>query len=92
MDAPILGHTLLIKQTLTIQDKPKKQRPYPVSDVKKKVINELVYQILNLGIISESNSSYSFPIVLKKKLDKTWRFCVDFRYVNSLTENDSFSM
>jgi hypothetical protein len=46
--------------------------------------------MLSRGIIRKSNSSYASPVLLRTKSDGSWRFCVDYRHINSLTPHDSF--
>ncbi|KAL7291774.1 hypothetical protein TKK_0014559 [Trichogramma kaykai] len=63
--------------------------PYRYSDEKKLEIDQQVKGMLDQGIIETCVSPYSSPIVLAKKKDGTWRFCIDYRRLNSLTEDSA---
>ena len=51
-----------------------------------------VRRTLEKGIIQESVTPWSSSVVLVKKKDGSYRFCVDFRKVNKVTKVDSFPM
>ena len=86
-----LGRTSLVQHVIDTGDAmPIKQRPYRVSPDVKKEIDRQVDEMLEKGIIQESISPWSSPVVLVKKKDGSFRFCVDFRKVNKVTKVDSF--
>jgi hypothetical protein len=90
IDAP-LGRVKSIKHRFQlIEERPKKQRPYTMSQVKHDEIRRQVDYMIENRIIRKSKSVYASSVLLRTKSDGSWRFCVDYRHVNSLTPHDSF--
>ena len=60
-------------------------RPYRSFLIQKEEIERLVKDMLKNGIIQHSSSSFASPVLLVKKKYNTWRFCIDYGHLNSLT-------
>ncbi|CAF5024393.1 unnamed protein product, partial [Rotaria sp. Silwood1] len=64
--------------------------PYRVSYKDEQIQREEIDRLLKQGIIEESKSPWSSPIVLVRKKDGSVRFCIDFRKLNNITTKDAF--
>jgi hypothetical protein len=53
-------------------------RPYRYSPQQKSEIEKQVQDMLRLGVIQHSASSFASPVPLVKKKDGNWCFCVDY--------------
>ena len=69
---------------------PTSVRPYFKTVQQRKEVQQEVRKLLNQGILQPSSSPWSSPVLLKKKPDGTYRFLVDFRRLNSVTQKDSY--
>lgn len=66
--------------------------PYRYTPEQKNEIEAQVKDMLEKGSITKSFSPFSSPVLLVKKKDQTWRFCVDFRHLNAITLKTTYPM
>ncbi|KAG1946736.1 hypothetical protein F2P79_013286 [Pimephales promelas] len=87
------GRTDLVTHTIRTGDaQPIKQRAYRTSPHMRAEIDRQVQQLLSHDVIEESCSPWASPVVLVKKKDGSYRFCIDFRKLNAVTVKDSYPL
>ena len=65
-------------------------KPYRYLHFQKNEIEKQVRNTLVQGVIEPNNTLYSSPVLLVKKKDGSWRFCIDYRALNQVTVKDQF--
>lgn len=51
-------------------------------------MRSLLAGMLQSGILTESSSPWAALIVMVRKKDRSWRFCVVYRKLNAVTHKD----
>jgi len=65
-------------------------KPYRYPHSQKEAMTSIIQEMLKEGIIIPSNNLYSSLVLLVRKKDGSWRFCVDYRALNIATVRDRF--
>ena len=92
IDDDDIGTSTLIKHKIIPKNnKVVYRRQYRHSKEQEKQIDEEVNKLLKNGVIKESMSPFNSPVLMvPKKEPGKWRFCLDCRYINDLTEDEYF--
>lgn len=90
----IRGPTPLTKHHIKIKSdcEPIKFRYAPRNPAMQEIIDQEIDKMLQDDVIEPSNSPWSSPIVIVKKKDKKYRFCIDFRKINKISEKDAYPL
>ena len=85
-----LGHTHVIVHDIdTGASSPIRQHPRRLPYHDRAEVEKQVRDMLAQGVIQPSTSPWSSPFVLVKKKDGSYRFCMDYRKLNSVTKIDA---
>ena len=76
----------------TGDSKPVRMQPYRQSFAEKAEIDKQVGPMEEWGVVRPSSSPFAAAVVLARKKNGKWRFCVDFRGLNKLTVPDNYPL
>ena len=65
---------------------PPRRPPISARDAEDDILDEM----LQVGVIAPSMSPWSSPVCMVKKKDDTYRFCIDYRRLNDVTKKDAY--
>ena len=86
------GRTTVVKHHIETSGTPIRQPTRRLPASLKGEVDKEVQDMLQTGVIRPSTSPWSSPVVLVKKKDGSWRFCIDFRKVNEVTHRDAYPL
>lgn len=67
-------------------------KPYRYSPSQKDEIERQIQEMLNNGVIHPSQCPFASPVLLVKKKDGSWYFCVDYRQLNNTTVKNKYPL
>jgi len=88
-----LGSTDIVQHKINTGDNPPFIQPLrPQTRARLPVIDNLLNDMQNQGIIEPCQNEWASNIVLVTKKDGSIRFCVDYRNLNLLTRKDAYPL
>lgn len=97
IDGDVIGTIDIIKHTIKLQPNAKiiNIRQYRIPHKHKKILDSIIKDFLEQGIIEKCTSCYNSPVMLLEKKDdsgekKEYRFVVDYSKLNGITEIQRF--
>ena len=85
-DETTIGTTPLTQMSIDTGDSdPVSQKPYPVAMKHYQWVKEEIKKLLEAGVIRNSHSSWSAPIIVVPKGDGGKRLVIDYRALNNIT-------
>ena len=87
-----LGWTSVVKHNIHTSGPPIRQPLRHLPQAMKLVWEQEVQKMLEQIVIQHSTSPWSLPVVMVRKKDEAWRFCVNYRKVNAETRQDAYPL
>lgn len=93
VDELSFGHTAAVKHHIRLQDQtPFKERSRPIHPSDREAVKQHLRELLDAGIIRESESPFASPVVLVRKKNGKIRLCIDYRKLNTRTIKDAYAL
>ena len=86
------GQTSVVQHSIPTTGPPIRQPLRRIPQALKSVISSEVHRMLANDVIRPSSSPWSSPVIMVRKKDGSWRFCIDYRKLNAVTCRDAYPL
>jgi len=87
-----LTKTVCHEIPLAAETVPIRQPTRRLGPEKEREVSRQVQGLLSWDLIEPGHGAWSSPVVLVRKKDGSWRFCVGYRRLNSVTIQDAYPL
>jgi Reverse transcriptase (RNA-dependent DNA polymerase) len=87
-----LGQISAVEHHIVTTGPPIASQPYRAGPETRAVIEKEISRMTEMNVIEPASGPWASPIVLIPKPDGSIRFCIDYRKLNEVTENDSYAL
>ncbi|UYV80763.1 hypothetical protein LAZ67_19001657 [Cordylochernes scorpioides] len=84
--------SLIVAEMNSISGKPPSWNLERGKTRERRLIQDEVNKMIENHIVKPSESLWSYPVILVRKKDGTWRFCVEYRRLNKITKKDAYPL
>ena len=91
-DGEPVGWTGVVKHDIETSGAPIRQPVRRLPQSMKHIVDDEVEKMIQQGIIRPSTSPWSSPIVMVRKKNGSWRFCIDYRKINAVTRQNAYPL
>ena len=81
-----------VEHRIHTEGPPTREAPRREAPSARATMEEQVANFERMGAIEDSASPYAAPVVMVRKKDGTWRFCIDYRRLNRQTRRDAYPL
>ena len=87
-----LGRANITPHKINTHSTPVASRAYRYGRFENEEIRRQIATMRDKDVVGPSTSPWAAPVVLARKKDGTWRFCVDYRKLNAVTVRDVYPL
>ena len=89
-----VGRTTLVEHSIPVVEgtRPIRQPPHRLGPEKEAEAEKQIQELLNKGLIKPASGAGGSSVLLVRKKDNSWRFCIDYRRLNSVTQQDAYPL
>ena len=87
-----VDRTKMVEHSIPLMEgaRPIRQSPHRLGPQKEAEADRQVQELLEKGLIKPANGAWSSPVVMVRKKDEGWRFCIDYGQLDAITQQDAY--